>query len=263
MAPVGRLPGSQQLHLAISLPLRNEAELDRLLQQLYDPASPNYRHYLTPEQFTERFGPAEKDYQALMDFAKANGLTVTATYPNRVVLDVAGAISDIEKTFHLTMQVYPHPTEARTFYAPDVEPSVDCAVPILNISGLDNYALPHPNLPVGPPARRPKPPPTLAAGQRALLPGSRPIGAYDFRTAYVPGTALTGAGQSVGLLQFDGFYASDITTYDSQAGLPNVPLTVVPVDGGISTPGSGMVEVSLDIEMAISMAPGLSQDLCL
>ena len=74
----------------------------------------------------------------------------------------------------------------------------------------------------------------------------------------MPGTSLTGAGQSVGLLQFDGFYASDITTYESQAGLPNVPLTVVPMDGGVSTPGSGNGEVSLDIEMAISMAPGLS-----
>ena len=39
---------------------------------------PNYHHYLTPEQFTERFGPTEQDYQAVIAFAKANGLTVTA-----------------------------------------------------------------------------------------------------------------------------------------------------------------------------------------
>ena len=145
LAPVGGLPGSQRLNLAIGLPLRNQAELDTLLQQLYDPASPNYHRYLTPEQFTERFGPTEQDYQALMDFAKANGLTVTVTHPNRVVLDVAGAVADIEKAFHVTLRVYQHPTEARTFYAPDTEPSVDLAVPILHISGLDNYALPHPN----------------------------------------------------------------------------------------------------------------------
>ena len=239
LAPVGRLPGSQRLNLAIGLPLRNQEELDRLLQQLYDPASPNYRHYLTPEQFTERFGPTEQDYQAVMDFAKANGLTVTATHPNRVVLDVAGAVADIEKAFHVTMRVYQHPTEARTFYAPDVEPSVDLAVPILHISGLDNYALPHPNFSEhGRPAHRPTPTPNSGSG-----PGGRYRG-NDFRAAYVPGTTLTGAGQSVGLLQFDGYYASDITTYESQAGLPNVPLTNVPVDGGVSTPGSGNGEVS-------------------
>ncbi|MGO8925643.1 MAG: immunoglobulin domain-containing protein [Limisphaerales bacterium] len=252
LAPAGSLPGSQRLDLAIGLPLRNEQELDALLRQLYDPASPNYHRYLTPGEFTARFGPTENDYQALMDFAKSNGLTVTVTHPNRVVLDVSGAVTDIERTFHVTLRVYEHPTEARTFYAPDVEPSVDLAVPILHVSGLDNYSLPHPNLKV-----------RLAGAMANATPntGTGPDGTYrgsDFRTAYVPGTSLTGAGQSVGLLQFDGFYASDITSYESQAGLPSVPVTVVAVDGGVSTPGSGVDEVSLDIEMAISMAPGLA-----
>ena len=252
LAPAGDLPGSQRLNLAIGLPLRNQPELESLLQQLYDPASPNYRRYLTPEQFTERFGPTETDYQALMDFAKANGLTVTVTHPNRVVLDVAGASADIAKAFQVTMRVYRHPTEARTFYAPDVEPTVDFAVPILHISGLDDYAIPHPNS---------VPRPASVSTSAAPNSGSGPSGSYqgsDFRTAYVPGTSLTGTGQNVGLLQFDGFYASDITTYETQAGLPNVPLTVVPVDGGVSKPGSGNSEVCLDIEMVISMAPGIS-----
>ena len=89
----------EHLNLAIGLPLRNEQALDDLLQQIYDPASPNFRHYLTPEQFTEQFGPTEQDYQAVIDFAKANGLTVTGTHPNRVVLDVSGSVADIERVF--------------------------------------------------------------------------------------------------------------------------------------------------------------------
>src|SRR5439155_5207537 len=91
--------------------------------------------------------------------------------------------------------------------------------------------------------------------------GTGPGGTYrgsDFRRAYVPGTTLTGAGQSVGLLQFDGFYTNDIAIYASQAMLPNVPLTVVPVNGGVSTPGSDNGEVCLDIEMVMSMAPGVT-----
>src|ERR1039457_5126192 len=252
LTSVGALPGSQRLHLPIGRPLRNQPELDSLLQQISDPASPNHRHYLTPEQFTARFGPTEADYQALMDFAKTNGLTVTTTHPNRVVLDVAGSTADIAKAFHVTLRVYQHPTEARTFYAPDVEPTVDFAVPILHISGLDNYALPHPNSLLRP---------ASASTNATPNSGSGPGGAYqgsDFRTAYVPGTALTGAGQSVGLLQFDGFYASDIASYASQAGLPSIPVTVVAVDGGVSTPGSGNSEVCLDIEMVMSMAPGVT-----
>src|SRR5206468_11850297 len=78
----------------------------------------------------------------------------------------------------------------------------------------------------------------------------------DFRAAYVPGVALTGAGQSVALFEFDGYYASDITDYESLTGLPNVPLRNVLIDGFDGTAGVNNFEVSLDIEMAISMAPG-------
>ena len=114
LQPVGRLPGAQRLNLAIGLPLRNQAELDTLLQQLYDPASPNYRRYLTPEQFTERFGPTETDYQAVMDFAKSNGLTVTVTHPNRAGAGRGGhGHGHREEPSIVTLRVYQHPTEAR------------------------------------------------------------------------------------------------------------------------------------------------------
>jgi len=233
--------------------MRNQADLTALLQELYDPASPNYRHFLTPQQFTEKFGPTEQDYQAMQDFAKANGLTVTATHPNRVVLDVEGSIQEIEQAFHVTLRVYQHPKEGRTFYAPDAEPSLDLAVQVLHIDGLDDYSLPRPNHKIRP---------TGAVVNNATpQSGSASGGAYagnDFRAAYVPGTTLTGAGQSIGLLQFDSYYASDITAYKTQFGLPDVPLINVPVNGGISTTGTNNSEVCLDIETAIAMAPGLS-----
>ena len=255
LQPTGRLPGSTRLQLAIGLPLRNQEALGALLQQLYDPTSPRYRQYLTPKQFTEMFGPTEQDYQAIIAFATAHGLTVTTRHPNRVVVDVAGKVADIENAFHVKMQVYQHPREPRTFYAPDVEPSLDLAVPILHISGLDNYSLPHPMHVV-------KPVPAIKAMQATPNYGSGPNGGYmgkDFRAAYVPGTSLTGSGQSVGLLQFDGYTASDITYYESMAGLSAIPLQNVLIDGATGGPGGGEVEVSLDIEMVASMAPGVSQ----
>src|SRR5207302_2303818 len=92
--------------------------------------------------------------------------------------------------------------------------------------------------------------------------GSGPGGSLrgnDFRSAYVPDTSLRGTGQSVGLLQFDGYYTGDITRYQQQAGLPNVTLINVPIDGGVPTPGSGNSEVCLDIQMVISMARGIER----
>lgn len=253
LVSTGRLAASRRLNLAICLPLRNQAELNELLREIYDPTSARYRQYLTPEQFAEMFGPSKEDYAAVIRFAETNGFTVTATHPNRVVLSISGDVTSVEKAFHLTMQTYAHPREGRAFHAPDREPSLDSKVPILRISGMDDYWIPRPNYRIEP-----------EGYSKSAVPnaGSGPGGSYrggDFRAAYVPGTPLTGAGQSVGLLQFDAFYPSDIATYVSQAGLPTIPLVVVPINGGVGTPGSGNAEVALDIEMVMSMAPGLSK----
>jgi len=250
LTPVGRYPSTNHLNLAIGLPVRNQAALDEFLHQLYDPGSTNYHKYLTPQEYTERYGPTEADYSAVIKFAVANGLKVTATHPNRVVLDVEGSVPDIERAFQVTLHVYQHPAEARMFYAPDTGPSVDAGIPVLSVSGLDNFSLPHPNS-----QKKSSPDATPKLG-------SGPSGAYasnDFRAAYVPGVALDGSGQSVALLEFDGYYTSDITGYENSFGLPSVTLTNVAVDGGVGNPGNGNSEVALDIEMVIAMAPGLSK----
>jgi uncharacterized repeat protein (TIGR01451 family) len=250
---VDRLPGSTRLNLAVGLPLRNREALTNLLEQLYDPTSPVYHQWLTVGQFTERFGPTEKDYEAVATFLQSQGLTVTATFSNRTLIDVSGAVADIEKAFRVNLLVYPHPKETRTFYAPNVEPSLDLAVPILQISGLDDYQLPRPaSLKLNPAQRRQDVTPQA---------GSGPDGAYmgvDFRAAYASGVGLNGAGQYVGLLQFDSYYASDITTYATMTGLTNIPLQNVLLDGKTGIPGANNLEVALDIEMALSMAPGLA-----
>jgi len=250
LQPMGRLPGTNRLSLAIGLPLRNPQALDELVRQIYDPSSPNYHQYLTPEQFAEKFGPTEQDYQAAVDFVKSSGLMVAGTHPNRVVLDVEGSASNVEQAFHITLRTFRHPTEARVFFAPDTEPSVPTNLSVVTVEGLSDFGLPKPLLhKIDPLKIRP-------------LGGSGPSGYYagnDFRNAYVPGTTLTGAGQSVGLLEFSAYYKVDITNYENTIGLANyVPLTNVVV--GSRAPGTANNgEVALDIELAIAMAPGLSR----
>ena len=260
LQPAGLLEDSTSLHLAIGLPVRNQAAMNDLLRQVYDPASTNYHKFLTPEEFTSRFGPTEEDYQKVITFAQQHGLTVEATHPNRMILDVVGGAADVEQAFGLVLHTYEHPTEKRTFFAPDVEPSVPGSVPIQDVSGLDNYRRPYPRYHFKPVAAS-----TNAFVAASVTPktGSGPFGNYigdDFRKAYVPGTTLNGSGQSVALVQFDGYYASDISAYAALAGRANVPLINVLLDGfnGLPTMTGGEVEVSLDIEMVISMAPTLA-----
>jgi uncharacterized repeat protein (TIGR01451 family) len=249
LSAVSRLAATNELHLAIGLPLRNQEAMTTLLQQVSDPSSPNYRQYLTSEQFTAQFGPTEEDAQAVIKFAQANGLTVKRVHGNRVLIEVDGKAADVERAFNVTLRSYHLAAENRDFYAPDQEPSVPAALPVADVQGLNNYARPHPRIRVGP----------VKASSTRL--GSGPLGSYlgnDFRPAYVPGTALTGAGQKVALFEYDSYLASDITLYEQRSGLPAVALTNILLQG-FPAPIGGQGEVTLDIDMAIAMAPGLSQ----
>jgi subtilase family serine protease len=247
-----RLPATNRLRLAIGLPLRNQDTLTNLLQELYDPASPNFRRYLTPEQFAEQFGPTDQDYRSVINYAASNRLEIVGTYGNRAVLEVAGEVSDIERAFQVALGAYQHPTEGRQFFAPGVQPSVDAALPILYVSGLDNYFLPRSSAHrESPRSRGPKPRMYDGSGTNRWYLG------YDFRHAYAPGVNLTGAGQVVGLAEFDGYTASDITKYAALAGITNVPVQDIYPDGSPLALGDNTDEVSLDIEMVIAMAPGL------
>ncbi|MGA8442256.1 MAG: S53 family peptidase [Candidatus Sulfotelmatobacter sp.] len=253
---VGHVPSAQRLSLAISLPLRNEAELDDLLQQIYDPQSSNYHQYLSVEGFVARFGPALADYLALIRFARANGLTLVDVPENRMVVDVEGPAASMESAFHVTLGVYQHPTEGRTFYAPDREPTVDLEVPLLHISGLDNYTLPQ--------AKNIRSSEALNGTNKTT--GSGPGGAFigsDMRAAYYGSGPLNGSGQTVGLFEYAGYEMSDVNLFFSKVKQPlKVPVRGVSLNGvSLSCPPRSCddSEQVLDIEMAISMAPGLKE----
>lgn len=254
LAPVGSLAPGRQLQLAIGLPLRNQDALTNLLKQLYDPSSVRFHHWLTPEQFTAQFGPTEEDYARVIEFARKHGMIVTHEHSNRLLLDVRGPVTNLEGAFHVKLRVYPHPTEKRTFYAPDSEISVESDVPILHVSGLDNFSLPHPLY-------------TLAANKGQPMPyqeGSGPGGLYtgkDFREAYVPGVTNNGAGQYIAIVDVGGpYYTNDIYMYETNAGYPtSIVITNILLDGWTGIPVGNNAddgEEALDIDMALSMAPG-------
>ncbi len=255
LAPlVGHVPATERLSLAISLPLRNQAELDDLLQQIYDRESPNFHKYLSVEEFTERFGPSEADHTAVLAFAREHGLEVIDIPVNRMVVDVEGFASDIESALHISLGVYQHPTESRTFYAPDREPTLDLDVPVLHISGLDDFSL-----------ARPKFEDFALHSNPAKTSGSGPGGSYlgsDLRAAYYGSGSLNGAGQSVAIFSLKGYELSDVQLYFSNIHQTlNVPIIGVSVNGAsLNCPPASCNdgEQSLDMEQAISMAPGLS-----
>jgi hypothetical protein len=195
------------------------------------------------------------DYQRVIGAMESYGLTVVNTTPNRVVLDVSGTVADIEQAFHVTMHVYQHPTENRTYYAPDVEPSVDAGIPVLGINGLNNFAPPRPRT-----LKRDSMGKKLHANQTGSGPDGEFLGS-DRRAAYYGGAALTGAGQVVGLFGLS-FRMTDVAAYFNNSAVNQplqVPVVTVQIAGVDTSCGIGCDdgEPVIDITEAVSMAPGL------
>jgi len=252
---LGREAPDISVSMAISLPLRNQAELGDLLSRIYDPADPLYGKYLSAEEFTDRFGPTQDDYDLVAAYARSLGLNTTGLHANRLLLDVSGPAQTVEAAFNLRMQRY-QTQDGRDFHAPDDDPEVPdfIASRVVGVVGLDNAAVWHAH------SR------SRLAQEKSVVPlqiGTGPGGALapdDISTAYNLNTIeAKGSGQVLGLFELDGYSATDIAAYEKYFGLPAVPLQNVLVDGYSGRAGSGASEVTLDIELMVAIAPKASQ----
>ncbi|MFL6698862.1 MAG: protease pro-enzyme activation domain-containing protein [Vitreoscilla sp.] len=262
---VGNPAATQVMNLDIVLPVRDREGLKALAASITDPQSPLFRHYITPAEFTERFGPTQADYDAVRSYMQERGLKVTGGSRDGMDLQVRGTVDKVEQAFHVTMRNYKHPTENRTFFSPDREPTTDLAVKLWHVSGMDNFSIPKPKY-----VKR-----SDYAAARGISPeavvthattGSGPSASFlgsDMRAAYYGGTALTGAGQHVALFEYYGTDLADLTTYYKNIGQTNnVPVTLISTDGTstscLAKNNCDDGEQELDITQALGMAPGLA-----
>ncbi|MGH7269320.1 MAG: S53 family peptidase, partial [Polyangiaceae bacterium] len=247
---VGPVPASTVIRLAIGLPIQNKAQLEAFIQSVSDPTSPTYRQYISPSAYASRYGASASDLANVVAFGNTNGLSFPRAYPDGLLVDISGPASAVEQALYLNLNYYLRP-DGSQFFSTDRDPSLDLATTVLRISGLNNALLAMP-------------------GGVAANHGSAPEGSFtpfDLRNAYVPcaGTLL-GTGQTVGLLECDGFLQSDITQFQTDfnsAGSMSfgsvgiVPNTVL-VDGFDGNPRGGnfQLEVTADIELVNALAPG-------
>ena len=256
---LGRLGGAAPVTAVMTFPLRRPEELTDLLSRLQDPADPLYGQYLTPAEFAARFSPTQRDYDAAARYAKAEGLTVTGTQPNRLLLEISGPAARMEAAFGVHLTRY-QSADGRIFHAPDAAPSVPRALSgiLSGVAGLSSAALRRPHS-----IRRLDTAIRRAAAQGARTAGSGPDGGLapqDIKTAYGLGaSALTGSGQTLALFELDGYTPSDIAGYEAQFGLPSVPLQNVLLNTATGAAGTDADEVTLDIELQLALAPGASK----
>jgi subtilase family serine protease len=264
---VAPMASGETLQLDLVLPLRDPAGLKGFLADIYNPSSPNYRHFLTPQEFTARFGPTQDQYDAVLRFAKNYGFEVVGGSHDGMDVQVKGTVAVIETALHVNMRTYKHPAEDRTFYSPDAEPSLDLPFNLWHISGLDNYSIPRPLHTTREAYAAAHGIETDAVVSHATT-GSGPSASFlgsDMRAAYYAtgsNATLTGAGQNLGLLEYYGTNLTDLATYYKNVGQTNsVPITLLSVDGtstSCSSPRCDDTEQTLDMTQALGMAPGLA-----
>jgi subtilase family serine protease len=262
---VGQLPPTDTLRFDIVMPLRDRTGLQSFLRQQYDPTSAFYHQFLTPQEFTARFGPSQEDWNTLLAFAKANGFEIVSGTRDSRDLRLSGSVANIEKAFHVNMGVYQDPNEDRKFFAVDREPTADLPFQLWHITGLDNDSRPHPMyVKKSDYAKAQGIDPDKVVSHATT--GSGPSASFlgsDMRAAYYGGTALTGTGQNIALFEFAGTDLADLTTYYKNVGQTEPYTPTLISTGGYSTTcvDSGRsacddTEQTLDMTQAMGMAPG-------
>lgn len=246
------------------------------MNEVSDPSSPQYRHYLAKGQFGRDFGATTNTVADVSARLRAAGLHVGPVSADGLTLPVSATVGEAESAFGVVMHTFAvgggAVVNANTTTASlpkDIAPSVQAVV------GLDNLpasATPGPASAPEETLSHAAGPNTiengseLAAGQPAACSGAvatRDLTApdvaqaYDFDPLYAGGDF--GAGESVDLFEQSGFPASDIQTYQGCYGT-HVNIDQVPVDGGpTTTTGPFARETELDIEDIIGLDPHLSR----
>ncbi len=258
---LGRMSSTSILSLAIPLRSKDPLGLERFSAAVSDPASPFYGQFLTPTEFADRFSPTDAELNAVVQYFRSSGLLITKVHSDRLLIEAEASVKDVEKALQTEIHLY-REASGRIFRAPIQEPSVPAFVAeqIESIIGLNNVTLRKHHL------HEKSKSVSDAFGGGPHQTGMDPT---DIRTAYnIPSTNLTGANQVLGLIEFDGYYPGDITTYESQFGIKNAPVlsnVLISKFSGNPTPPSsddptpGSAEVTLDIEMMLAMAPGASK----
>jgi kumamolisin len=256
-----RVSSAQTVKLAVSLNLRNQADLEQTIARIYNPKDSLYHHFLSKDDLTATYSPTQADYDAVKNYLISNGLTVTGTDPNRLLIHVQGSAGTVEKALSLTLNNYTG-ADGSAYMRPNAEPAVslDVADKISMIGGLNTSVKRLPNY-----IKRQSSAQDLESviQNSSYVSATYGYGPVDIKTAYnLSSTTLTGSGQTIALVEFDGYKSSDITYYvkafSSYFGSSYTPLvTFESVNGydGTPTAHGGAAEVILDIEMALNLAP--------
>ena len=135
---------SKTIEVSIWLKPHNREQMDALAHELYDPKSPNYRHWLTRSQIAERFAPTAEEAKTVQEFFESHNLKVVLIGGDNFFVRARGTVGDVENAFHVQLNNYE--VQGKIIRANASDPYVEGAAGVLvrAVSGLDSAEYKHP-----------------------------------------------------------------------------------------------------------------------
>jgi pseudomonalisin len=248
----GPAPAGTAMRLVVTLTRPNVAGEKALLAAEHDPASPSYRHFLTPAQFANRFGVPAGRRSAALSYLTGGGLSVDSVSTAGDVYSVHGTAAQVSSVFQTSIHNYTF--NGTRFLANTSAPISPAAIGVADVIGLNT--LQHYSLPAKPvTATKPSQGTCLLT---TCVGGTSPS---DLWSVYNQPASTTGAGQQVGIFgegATDGV-VSDLRSFESHFSLPQTPVTVIhPTGDSDFSDDSGHIEWNIDTQASTGMAPDAS-----
>jgi subtilase family serine protease len=297
---VGVTDATQVIDVVIWLKIRNQAGLDALVADLYNPASASYHKWITPTEFAGTYAPTAQDAKTVEQFFSSNGLSGVEVGPKNLYVRARGTVANVNKAFQVKLNNFE--LKGQTYFANTTAPFVASAAAALTaaVYGLDNLQYAHPYVTQSPPAKSPADGPsaasppfssvcfsgaetisfnnngtfpfvTLTGNGYSATAGSQGCGytppeiqtAYNLTGLYNEG--FDGTGQTIVIIDWCGSptIKADANTFSAAYGLPPLTSANFRIINSSTPPTCGAPdpEINIDVEWAHAIAPGANIDL--
>jgi hypothetical protein len=292
----GRLAASKAMGDLVLVLTRSDAQqaaLEAFNQQQYDPASPNYHHWLTPEEFGAAYGVSQADLNAVSNWLQDHGFTIQEIPPSHTSIRFSGNVGQVETAFHTEMHSLTSRGEAHIANTTDIQIPAALGSVVAGVKALHNF-FPKAQHHAGPQLIRNSSGGWTPANNQSILPTPHPqlsgtsanvseqVGAlpefgvnitgyeyqllvpydlatiYNYKSLWTAAQPINGTGQTIAIAGTSNIVLSDIATFRSATGLPaKAPSVIITnADSGTTALLDDRMENTLDVEWSGAAAPG-------
>ncbi|HUI45110.1 MAG TPA: protease pro-enzyme activation domain-containing protein [Nitrospirota bacterium] len=242
----------ERMILTLRLNAAKQAELDKFLAGLHDPASPHFHHWILPEEFNKRFGPVSEDLHSITGWLMSHGFTITEIAKSGAWINFSGTVDNVERAFHT--RIHNYYVNGHMYHANAQDPAIPRGISdlVAGIVSLHNFPRKMMNHGTSPATQTGIIPSFTSGSSHYLSPGDFAT-IYDINPLY--GAGIDGSGQSIAIVGRTHPFSSDWTTFRSMMGLPaSTPQVIVngPDPGDLG--GAEDNEADLDVEWSGAVA---------